>query len=403
MGTDAQPVVVTVGLTKVFKDFWYRDRVKAVDSLDLEVRAGEVFGLLGPNGSGKSTTIKILLGLLYPTRGKVAVFGRAPTDVGVKDRIGFLPEESYLYRFLDARETLDYYGRLFRLARPERRRRVDELLKMVGLEREARRRVGEYSKGMARRIGLAQALINDPDLLILDEPTTGLDPIGTAQIKELIHKLNREHRKTILLSSHLLADVEDVCDRVSILYGGKRRALGMVGELLRRNEQTQITAERLGSETIERIRALIAEAEQKSVVSVNAPRERLESLFIRVVREAEAQQQLTSGAVGGGALPGFFGDRGAGQGEALIASLLAAGQAAEPPGQREGQAPPAEPAPEPRTEVIEQLVDTDRSKPQEAAAPPEPAEQAPDAGRAKPEPDQDVIDSLIQKKPPSEP
>ena len=226
MASNDTSVIQTVALTKRFKDFWFRPRVVAVDHLDLDIHQNEVFGLLGPNGSGKTTTIKMLLGLLYPTRGRIRVLGKPPTDVSVKSRIGYLPEESYLYRFLDARETLDYYGRLFQIPRAERRRRVEQLLEMVGLTREARRRVGEYSKGMARRIGLAQALINDPDLLILDEPTSGLDPIGTKEIKDLIQFLNREKRKTILLCSHLLADVEDVCQRVTILYGGKVQAIG---------------------------------------------------------------------------------------------------------------------------------------------------------------------------------
>ena len=216
------PIVQCVGLTKTFKDFWRRPNVWAVRDLNLDIHPGEIFGLLGPNGSGKSTTIKVLLGLLYPTRGRVTIFGLPPTDVSIKGRIGYLPEESYLYAFLNARETLDFYGRLFRLPRAERRRRAEKLLEMVGLSREAGRRMGEYSKGMARRIGLATALINDPDLLILDEPTTGLDPIGTREIKNLILDLKRRG-KTVLLSSHLLADVEDVCDRIAILYGGRLR------------------------------------------------------------------------------------------------------------------------------------------------------------------------------------
>ncbi|MFQ5493925.1 MAG: ABC transporter ATP-binding protein, partial [Phycisphaerae bacterium] len=198
------PVIQTAGLTKTFKDFWRRNRVIAVNDLNLDIRRGEVFGLLGPNGSGKSTTIKMLLGLLYPSRGRISVFGRPPTDVAVKSRIGFLPEESFLYRFLNARETLDLYGRLFQLPGPQRADRIDKLLTMVGLQAEARRRIGEYSKGMARRIGLAQALINDPQLLILDEPTAGLDPIGIRQIKDVIRAL-ADKGKTILLSSHLLA------------------------------------------------------------------------------------------------------------------------------------------------------------------------------------------------------
>ena len=236
-----QPVIKAVGLTKVFRDFWRRARVRAVSDLDLDIQPGEVFGLLGPNGSGKSTTIKMLLGLLYPTRGRISVFGRPADDVRTKWRIGYLPEESYLYRFLNARETLDYYGTLFRLDRHERRRRTEELLEMVGLRSAARRPVGEYSKGMARRIGLAQALINDPDLLILDEPTSGLDPIGAKLVKDIIVRLGKVHKKTILLSSHLLADVEEVCDRVTILYGGRVQESGKLDDILSRRDMLQIT------------------------------------------------------------------------------------------------------------------------------------------------------------------
>jgi len=390
----APPVVQTVGLTKIFRDFWYRPRVKAVDNLDLEIRPGEVFGLLGPNGSGKSTTIKILLGLLYPTRGRVAVFGRAPTDVAIKDRIGYLPEESYLYRFLDARETLDYYGRLFQLPRPDRRRRVEELLRMVGLEREARRRVGEYSKGMARRIGLAQALINDPDLLILDEPTTGLDPIGTAQIKELIVELNRRHGKTVLLSSHLLADVEDVCTRICILYGGRQQALGNTKELLSRRELTQITAEKLEPATIERIRSVIAESENKRVLSVSAPSDRLEAFFIRIVREAEQRRQTTSGAAGGGGLPGFLGAR-AGEGGDVIESLVSAARSAATPAPE--AAPSGAPAPQPERAVIEQLVSRPESaEPSSAVAD---RRETPTAPTPPPPADPSVIEALLAKPP----
>ena len=223
--TATAPIVEASGLTKVFRDFWRRPRVRAVDSIAFEIRRGEIFGLLGPNGSGKSTTIKMILGLLHKTSGRLSVFGRAPDDVAVKKHIGFLPEESYLYRFLDARETLDYYGKLFGLEASVRKRRTDELLQMVGLERVAHRPIGEYSKGMMRRIGIAQALVNDPEFLILDEPTSGLDPLGTRQVKDLLLDL-KARGKTILLSSHLLADVEDVCDRMVILYGGKVRAEG---------------------------------------------------------------------------------------------------------------------------------------------------------------------------------
>src|SRR5262245_28434776 len=177
-------VVVSVrGLTKVFKDFWNRPKARAVDNVDFEVRRGEVFGLLGPNGSGKSTTVKLLLGLLYPTKGHIEVFGHSPRHVETKSHIGYLPEESYLYRYLNSRETLDFFGNLFHLPREERDRRADQLLEMVGLSQTRLRAVGEFSKGMQRRIGLAQALIKDPDLVILDEPTFGLDQIRCREDK----------------------------------------------------------------------------------------------------------------------------------------------------------------------------------------------------------------------------
>src|ERR1051326_7331129 len=235
----ATPVVACQGLTKVFKDFWLRDRARAVDNLSFEIRPHEVFGLLGPNGSGKSTTIKILLGLLRKSSGRVAVFGKPTSDVEIKRRIGYLPEESYMYPFLNARETLDYYAKLFEQDYRTRKRRVDELLDMVGLTGAQFRTVREYSKGMQRRIGIAQALINDPDFLILDEPTTGLDPIGTRQIKDLIIGLGRRG-KTVLLSSHLLSDVEDCVDRMIILYGGRKRAEGTCEELLETSGKTAI-------------------------------------------------------------------------------------------------------------------------------------------------------------------
>ena len=252
----AENVVAVRGLTKVFKDFWGRSKAKAVDNVDFEVRRGEVFGLLGPNGSGKSTTVKMLLGLLYPSRGHIEVFGHSPRHVATKSRIGYLPEESYLYRYLDSNETLDFFGSLFDLANHERRRRAEQLLEMVGLNQVRRRMVGEFSKGMQRRIGLAQALINDPDLVILDEPTSGLDPIGCREVKDLILALARRG-KTVILSSHLLADVEDVCDRVVIYYGGKVHAMGTLKELLARPDSIRITAPVLPRETLQRLLDLI--------------------------------------------------------------------------------------------------------------------------------------------------
>src|SRR5580704_6340439 len=246
--TPAETVVVVRGLTKIFKDFWGRPKARAVDNVDFEVRRGEVFGLLGPNGSGKSTTVKMLLGLLYPTRGHIEVFGHSPRHVKTKAHIGYLPEESYLYRFLDSRETLDFFGNLFDLPAAQRKRRTEELLEMVGLGGVRTRVVGEFSKGMQRRIGLAQALINDPDLVILDEPTAGLDPIGCREVKDLILALARRG-KTVILSSHLLSDVEDVCDRVVIYYGGKIQAMGTLKDLLATPDVVRITTPVLARET----------------------------------------------------------------------------------------------------------------------------------------------------------
>jgi len=286
--------VETISLTKVFSDWWGRAKVYAVDDLNLQIRHNEVFGLLGPNGSGKTTTIKMLLGLLHPTKGHALLLGGDGTDPKINTRIGFLPEESYLYRFLNARETLDFYGRLFGLAPKVRKMRIEALLEMVGLKAVASRPIGTYSKGMARRIGLAQALINDPDLLILDEPTTGLDPSGTRQIKDLILKL-AERGKTILLCSHLLADVEDVCDRIAILYGGRVQAEGQVRELLQQNGKRQIVTSAVSETAVERIGRILEE--EHAEWEITSPMEKLETFFINTVVEAQQQARPTSGAV----------------------------------------------------------------------------------------------------------
>jgi ABC-2 type transport system ATP-binding protein len=381
-------VVVTVGLAKVFKDFWLREKVTAVSDLDLQIRAGEVYGLLGPNGSGKTTTLKMLLGLLFPTRGRIAVFGRPPTDVSVKSRIGFLPEESYLYPFLDARETLDYYGRLFHQPRHQRRRRIEMLLDMVGLSSVAYRRIGEYSKGMQRRIGLAQALINDPDLLILDEPTSGMDPIGTREVKDIIRVL-ADRGKTVLLSSHLLADVEDVCDRVCILYGGRERAVGEIDDLLAQEAYTQITTDRLDNTTLEKIRAVLAEASH-TLREVAVPRERLENLFLRIVEEAQAQRLVTAGVTAGGAVAEFLRTGvDAEEGQALIDKLVDVAEPVQPapmPEPVEAEPGPAEVA------MLDELISAGRQnedeqpdRPQPPAPPPKRPDQA----------DRGVIDDLL--------
>src|SRR3984893_12847988 len=233
-------------LTKIYRDFWGRDKVRALDDLTLTINRGEVFGLLGPNGSGKSTTIKLLLGLIFPTRGIATVLGQPAGSTAINEKIGFLPEESYLYRFLNGEEILRFYGRLFKIDRRTLNRRVPELLDIVGLDAKARKRkLREYSKGMARRIGLAQALINNPELILLDEPTTGLDPIGTREMKDLILSL-KDQGKTVLLCSHLLADVQDVCDRITILFRGKMQTLGHVKDLLQVKDVTNIETRGMG-------------------------------------------------------------------------------------------------------------------------------------------------------------
>lgn len=298
-------VVETVGLTKVFSDFWGRPKVKAVDGLDLSLRRGEVFGLLGPNGSGKSTTVKLILGLLFPTKGVVRVFGRPPRDVRIKARIGFLPEESYLYPYLTAEEALDFYGRLFDIPAAERRRRVEALLAMVGLSGARRRPLGEFSKGMARRIGLAQALIGDPDLVVLDEPTSGMDPLGTRDVKDLILDL-RSRGKTVLLCSHLLANVEDVCDRVAILFAGRIYAQGTLEELLTEKRLTQITAPELDEATREELLELIRRKAPGAQVRVGHPVQRLEDFFLRTVEEAYGKEPATSGAEAGAGKADFL-------------------------------------------------------------------------------------------------
>ncbi|MCH2124851.1 MAG: ABC transporter ATP-binding protein [Pirellulaceae bacterium] len=280
-------VIETRNLTKVYRDFWGRQKVRALKALDLEVRRGEVFGLLGPNGSGKSTTIKLLLGLLFPTSGQALVFDRQAQDVRKNERIGYLPEESYLYKFLNAEETLDFYGRLFDMTTAQRRSRIDELINMVGLDWAKRRQLKEYSKGMTRRIGLAQALINDPELIFLDEPTTGLDPIGTRDMKDLILDL-RDKGKTVLMCSHLLADVQDVCDRIAILHQGELKELGRVDKLLTVQDVTQIHAKGLSESAKDEIRQVISRHEAELLMMDN-PTSTLEDLFLRIVRESEAR------------------------------------------------------------------------------------------------------------------
>jgi len=308
----------------------------------------------------------MLLGLLFPSRGLAHVLSRPPGDVKTNARIGYLPEDSHLYPFLNAHETLDFYGRLFGLPRTERRRRIDSLLDMVGLGGIGRRAVGEFSKGMARRIGLAQALINDPDLLILDEPTSGLDPIGTRQIKDLISELGRRG-KTVLLCSHLLADVEDVCDRIGILYGGRMQEEGQVDELLARAEMTQIRTDRLAPETIENIKNIISEQNEDCQVDIQTPRDSLEDYFLRIVAQAQAEKLETSGALMGQGVSDFLSGAAEREGEAQrVLEQLVTGSESPPnaldskePAATEQRVTPISVKDDLRGDVLERLVESE--------------------------------------------
>lgn len=300
-------IVEAVGLVKEFKDFWNRPKAKAVNDIDFEVREGEVLGFLGPNGSGKSTTIKMLLGLLYPTGGRLTVFGKSPRDVDTKRMIGYLPEETYLYKYLTAAETLDFFASLFNLSAKERQVRTEQLLDMVGLSHARNRQVGEFSKGMARRIGLAQAMINDPSFLILDEPTSGLDPIGCREVKDLIRLLKRRG-KTVIVTSHLLGDVEDVCDRVIILYGGKIRATGSLNELLTVKGSSRITTPDLPEKAMSQITEILKKNLDGRPFTIDHPRMSLEDFFLDVVNKAKRESVETSGATSGGEIAEYLSD-----------------------------------------------------------------------------------------------
>jgi ABC-2 type transport system ATP-binding protein len=281
-------IVETRKLTKIYRDFWGRQKKVALRALNLEVRRGEIFGLLGPNGSGKTTTIKLLLGLLFPTEGEAFIFGRPAADVRKNEKIGYLPEESYLYRFLNAEETLDFYGRLFDLPASVRNSRAAELIEKVGLKNDRKRVLREYSKGMRQRIGLAQALINDPDLVILDEPTSGLDPLGARWMKDLIADL-RTSGKTVIMCSHRLEDVQDICDRIAILNEGELQAYGEVEQLLQDTNRVELRAS--GLQLDPSLRAELEEVLQRhggSLDTIGHPTTTLEDYFLHIVAESKA-------------------------------------------------------------------------------------------------------------------
>ncbi len=283
----ADVIVETRNLTKIYRDFWGRKKKTALNALDLQINRGEIFGLLGPNGSGKTTTIKLLLGLLFPTAGDAFVFGEPAAKVEKNEKIGYLPEESYLYRFLNAEETLDFYGRLFDIPADVRKKRAAELIEIVDLARDKKRILREYSKGMRQRIGLAQALINDPDLVILDEPTSGLDPLGTAWMKDLIRDLQRKG-KTILMCSHRLDDVQDVCDRIAILYNGDLQELGDVKKLV--EDQKRLEVQATGVALTDSLKAELSQVIERhggKLETFSHPTTTLEALFLRIVNESK--------------------------------------------------------------------------------------------------------------------
>lgn len=283
-----ETVVETRQLTKIFRDFWGRRKKVALRALNLQVYRGEIFGLLGPNGSGKTTTIKLLLGLLFPSDGDALVFGQPAAEVRKNERIGYLPEESYLYRFLNAEETLDFYGRLFKLDAKVREERAQKLIETVGLARDKKRILKEYSKGMRQRIGLAQALINDPELVILDEPTSGLDPLGTRWMKDLIVDL-RNQGKTIIMCSHRLEDVQDICDRVAILNEGELQELGSVRSLLEDVQSLELQA--TGVQVNDALKRDLEEVIAKhggAIKFMGHPTTTLEDLFLRIIAKSKA-------------------------------------------------------------------------------------------------------------------
>jgi ABC-2 type transport system ATP-binding protein len=281
------PVIVS-GLTKVFPIPFRRQQIVAVRDLDLRVEPGEIYGLLGPNGSGKSTTLKIILGLVQPTRGRTEIFGCDSRLVKSREAVGFLPENPYFYKFLSGEETLLFFGKLCGWHGQRLKKRIDELLDLVGLTNVRTRRLVTYSKGMLQRIGLAQALINDPKLVVLDEPTAGVDPAGSHQIRNLVIEL-KQRGITVLLSSHLLAQVQEICDRVGILANGRLVREGKLDELIAIEDQTDLVLENASEALVNEIEKLATGANAK-VVERRRSTTTLERIFLEATRNNEAQK-----------------------------------------------------------------------------------------------------------------
>src|SRR4029077_18156661 len=287
-GAEAGVAVAVEGLTKVFPVPFRRKSITAVRDLNLRVESGEVYGLLGPNGSGKSTTLKIILGLVTPTRGRTQIFGRDSSLVATHEAVGFLPENPYFYKFLTGQETLRFFGKLCGLSGWDLRDRVHELLDLVGLTEARNQRLSTYSKGMLQRIGLAQALINEPKLVVLDEPTAGVDPAGSREIRDLIVDLKRRGI-AVLLSSHLLAQVQEICDRVGILADGALVREGHLEELIAIENQTEIVLENATDALVKEIEAISAKSDAR-LVARRRSTTTLERLFLEATKP---EQQMT--------------------------------------------------------------------------------------------------------------
>jgi ABC-2 type transport system ATP-binding protein len=289
-----QDIAVAKDLTKYYCDFWGRKRILALDSFNLTITSGEVCGLLGPNGSGKTTYVKLLLGLLFPTSGEVTVLGQPATSSAAKSRIGYLPEETNLHRFMNADETLTFHGRLCGMDRRAIAARSDELLARLDLTAARRRRVREYSKGMARRLGLACALVHDPDFLVLDEPTSGLDPLGARAVKELLLEL-KGRGVTILLCSHLLSEIESVCDRIAVVQRGRLLKIGPLRELLSQPDMLDILVRLCSPGDEEKFRKAL-EAAGARVLKTAHPALTLEEFFLQLIGQAQPRPRDPQGA-----------------------------------------------------------------------------------------------------------
>tara|TARA_B110000977_G_scaffold95322_1_gene125819 strand:+ start:2680 stop:3570 length:891 start_codon:yes stop_codon:yes gene_type:complete len=293
----SHPAISIKGLTKDFSIGMRGVKLRAVDDLNLEVGDNEIFGLIGPNGSGKSTTIKVVLGLLDASVGECQIYGKPSHTVAARHSVGFLPEAPYFYRYLSGRELVRFYARICGVSRGKIAKQVDEVIELVGMTEAAHRRVGTYSKGMLQRIGLAQALVHDPRLVILDEPTAGVDPLGSAAIAEIIRELKRRG-KTVLLCSHLLAQIEGLCDRVAILHRGKLVREGGVDDLVQEKDAQSLVVEGLSAEGRAAVEKTIAE-QGGTLCRVEQPRLSLDSLFLQEVEQREAARSTDSQTEGG--------------------------------------------------------------------------------------------------------